>query len=110
MTAELIATIVGMIVSVALEVIPGIKDKWNVWKWKRLTLLVGFVAVPVIVWALGCFADISFIQQNFTCDVQGGLMAAGLGFLAFVGNQGAFGYAVRNFSNAQSRQPQCRCK
>lgn len=103
MTAEVIATIVGMLVSVLLEVIPGLKDKWSTWEWKRLTLLVGFVLVPVVAWALGCFANITFVQNSFSCDVQGALTAAGLGFLAFVGNQGAFGFATRELPNAQDR-------
>lgn len=103
MTQELVATVIGIVVSVMLEVIPGLKDKWSTWQWKRLTLLVGFVLLPVAVWALGCFAGINFVEQNFPCDVQGGLMAAGLGFLAFVGNQGAFGFAVRELPNAERR-------
>ncbi len=103
MTAEVIATIVGMLVSVLLEVVPGLKDKWSTWKWKRLTLLIGFILVPVVVWALGCYANITFVQNGFTCDVQGGLTAVGLGFLAFVGNQGAFGLATRELPNAQKR-------
>lgn len=43
--ASVAATVLGVIVSIALEVVPGIKDKWDTWEYKRAVWLGGSFAV-----------------------------------------------------------------
>lgn len=104
MTSEAIAIAVGAIISVLLEVVPGLKKVWTNWQWKPLVLFVGFVSLPVIAWALACFAGINVIPVPVNCGVQGALQAAGVGFAAFLGNQTAFSLVSRETKNAQARE------
>ena len=104
MNAGLISTIIGIIVSVALETIPGLKKIWTNWEWKRLALLVGFVLVPVATWLLACPAglDVGVVAD---CSTQGLLEWAVLGFLAFTGSQTSYLVKVRGLPNSLARKP-----
>jgi len=104
MNAGLISTIVGMIVSVALETVPGLKKVWADWTWKRLALLVVFVLVPVLAWVLACPAglDIGVVAD---CTVQGLLSWAVLGLMAFTGSQTTYLVKARGLENAVARKP-----
>jgi len=104
MTAELLSVAVGAVVSVALEVVPGLKARWSTWQWKPLTLLGLFLALPLAAWALACFAGIMLIPLPALCGVEGGLRAAGLGFLTFLASQTTFAVATRRTENAVARQ------
>lgn len=102
MTEELIAVIVGVIVSWALETIPKLKDFWSDWEYKTISLWALFEIVPLAGWALTCFAGFSF-YANPLCTVQGGVNAFILGFAAFMGSQTNYAVAARHTENAQAR-------
>jgi hypothetical protein len=94
MTANLIATIVGILISVGLEVIPGIKEKWSKWKWKPLTLLSMFLLVPAALWVLACPLNVS-VPWAVDCSISGLGAAVVLGLTAFGANQGVFSLVLR---------------
>jgi hypothetical protein len=105
-----IAVIVGALVSVGLEVIPGVKEKWNDWKYKALVLFGLFEAVPLVLWALACFAGISFYPMD-SCGAEGALRAAVAGFVGFMATQTTYAVGTRNTTNAKVRnQAACSCK
>jgi hypothetical protein len=102
LTAQVVSLLVGIAVAVGLEIIPGLRDKWNDWKWKSLTLFVLALVIPVALWALACFAGIAFIRP-MSCDRQGAAMALYYGASAFVSNQGAFAVGAHRLPNARKR-------
>jgi len=103
MTNQIIVVLVGALVSLALEIVPGLKDVWSDWQWKPLTLFVGFLLIPVIVWALVCYGGIN-VGLDVTCGVQGLLQGLWLGFIAFLGNQAGYSVGASKTANAQARQ------
>jgi len=102
MTASIIAGIVGAIVSVLLEVVPGLKERWSEWEWKPLTLFGLFEAVPLVAWALTCFAGMA-IYDVPDCTWQGALAVMSVGFVAFMASQTTFTLATRKTENARAR-------
>lgn len=102
--AALIVTIVGAIVSLLLEIIPGLKDKWSAWKWKPLMLFLGFLLVPAAIFVGKCSLGMDIaLPPTVTCTLTGLLYALGYGFLAFMGNQTTFSLVTRKFYNARVR-------
>jgi len=86
-TKEIVAVVIGAIVSLLFEVVPGLKTAWEAWQWKRLTWLVGCFVVAFALLAL-CYAGLSV---GFTCagswcwpDIQ---MAVAAALAAFWGGQ-----------------------
>lgn len=106
MTTGLIAMVVGGLVSLALEVIPGLKDKWANWEWKPLSLLVGFLGVPVAIVALVCSFGITLPEISLDCVnlSQTYVNAILLGFISFLGNQGTFYTATHRLPNVRARK------
>ena len=102
MTQETIALVVGGIVSVALEIIPGLRDFWSKWEWRRVSLLGLFLAVPIVAWSLVCTAGLS-LPGTYTCTTQGAFDAAILGLVAFAGSQTTYLVITRQSANARLR-------
>lgn len=103
MSRELIALLVGIAVSWALEVVPYLKDYWSEWEYKPLTLWGLFEIIPVGAWALTCFAGFDWFQAP-VCTLQGGVDAFLLGMWAFMSSQTNFTLAARKTENAVSRR------
>ena len=102
MTTQLLGVLVGALVSLFLEIIPGHKDKWSGWEWKPLTLFVGFLVIPTLAWALICYGGID-VGVETACGAQGLLQGLYLGFVAFLGNQAGYAVGVRTTANAVAR-------
>lgn len=107
MTRETIALVVGGVVSVALEIVPGLRDLWSKWEWRRVTLLGLFLAVPLGAWALVCAAGLS-LPGTYDCTTQGAFDAAILGLVAFAGSQTAYLVITRQSANARARHARGR--
>jgi hypothetical protein len=50
MTGEIVSAIVGTVISLALEIVPGLASLWDKWEWKRgatllLCLAAGFATM-----------------------------------------------------------------
>ena len=103
MTQETIALVVGGIVSVALEIVPGLRDLWSKWEWRRVTLLGLFLAVSLGAWALVCAAGL-VLPGTYLCTTQGAFDAAVLGLMAFAGSQTMYLVITRQSANARLRR------
>jgi len=109
MAIGVIWAVVTAIVSLLVEVVPGLKEKWNDLKWKPLIMLGLSLVVPVALWALSCYGDMPFV--DVTCGWQGAVNMVVAGFIAFLANQTTFAVGTRNTVNAQARveTPNCKC-
>ena len=108
MTTEVITfiwSIVNALVSVLLEVVPNLKDKWSELKFKPLILLGFAVVVPVALWALSCYGGIAFVEVE--CSWQGAFQMFVAGFVAFLVNQTAFSTSTRKLPNVVARVNGC---
>ena len=104
MTQQMIALIVGSIVSILVEIIPGFKEIWSEWEWKRASLFGLFVAVPLGAWVLVCTFGL-VIPGLYLCTNQGILDAVITGIVAFAGSQAMYLAVTRQSANARLRHP-----
>lgn len=95
--------VVGFILSILLEVVPGLKDAWAKWPHKALSLLGAFVIVAVGWWALGCWTGLPLPDLGLVCTWEGGVLALVYGVIGWAGTQSGFGTISRNLPNAQAR-------
>ena len=102
MSAELVTTVVNVLISIALEVIPGIKDKWSSWRWKPLTMLGISVVSGLGMWLLVCVANVD-LGMLLDCDKQGIMTALYFAVISYGANQTAFAVSSRNLPNAKPR-------
>ena len=88
LTAEIIAAVLAGIISLALEVVPGLAEKWQTVgdTWKRLVFLVGCLLIPLALVGLGC-AGITLGVKPPVCGKDGVVMAIRLGFVAYFASQ-----------------------
>jgi len=88
LTAEIIAAVMAGIISLALEVVPGLAEKWQTVgdTWKRLVFLVGCLLIPLALVGLGC-AGITLGVKPPVCGKDGVVMAIRLGFVAYFASQ-----------------------
>lgn len=104
-----IAVIVGALVSVGLEVIPGVKEKWSAWEYKALVLFGLFEIVPVALWVAFCFGGLGLYEME--CGTDGLVRALIAGFVGFMATQTTYAVGTRNTTNAKVRnQAACSCK
>lgn len=94
-------SIVNALVSVLLEVVPGLKDKWNDLEYKPAILLGFAVVVPLVLWALNCYAGMAFVEVD--CAWQGAFKMFVAGVVAFLANQSTFSLKSRDLPNAVAR-------
>ena len=103
LTANLVATIIGILISVGLEIVPGVKKKWTEWRFKPLVLFLGFTLVPVILWLLICLAGLD-LKLTMDCSIEELIFAIVLGVTAFGGSQVAYKVGgVERLPNARAR-------
>ena len=105
MTREMIALIVGFVVSMLVEVVPGFKTAWSKWKWRRASLLGLFVVVSLGAWMLSCTVGLT-IPGIYLCEVQGVLDTLIMGLVAFAGSQTTYLMFTRKSANAKLRHQQ----
>ncbi len=104
MTQQIVAMVVGAIVSVLVEVVPGLKKAWSKWEWRRLTLLGLSLAVPLGAWGLVCCAGVA-LPFEVGCGGQGAFDAAVLGFISFLSGQTTYLVKARGLPNVVARKP-----
>jgi hypothetical protein len=107
MVQEAIALVVGFVVSVLAETIPGFKEKWSEWKWKRASLLGLFLVVPLGAWLLSCIAELT-IPGTYLCTTQGVFDTVIMGLVAFAGSQSGYLMVARQSFNARLRHTNLR--
>ena len=91
LTAEIIAAVMAGIISLMLEVVPGLAEKWQTVgdTWKRLVFLVGCLLIPLALVGLGC-AGITLGVKPPVCGKDGVVMAIRLGFVAYFASQAVY--------------------
>lgn len=102
MSEELILMIVGYVVSVLLEVVPGFKDWWSKVEHKRPVLFGLCMGVPVVIWLLICLAGLP-IPIVVACTFMGFVDILAVGLAAFFGSQGGFVTFSQYTPNARAR-------
>lgn len=65
MTGELFASVLSIIISIALETVPGLAEFWEKWSWRRMSWLVG---VFVIGFAI---AGLAYAGAPIGVDIPG---------------------------------------
>jgi len=99
LTAEVIAAVLAGLISVLLEVVPGLAAKWEKIDstYKRLAWLIGCLVIPLAVLGAGCLGlDLGVIAP--ACDQQGAIEALKIGFAAYFAGQATYtvvGQAIR---------------
>jgi hypothetical protein len=99
LTAEVVAAVVTAVISILLEVVPGLAKEWEKIDstYKRLAWLVGCLVVPLAILGAGCLGlDLGVIAP--ACDKQGAVEALRVGFAAYFTGQVTFavvGQAIR---------------
>jgi len=99
LTAEVVAAVVTAMISILLEVVPGLAKEWDKIDstYKRLAWLVGCLVVPLAILGAGCLGlDLGVVAP--ACDKQGAVEALRVGFAAYFTGQVAFavvGQAIR---------------
>lgn len=94
MTAEWVAGAVAVVVSLLLEVVPGLAEQWNGLDgtYKRLAWLAGCLLIPLAIVGVGCAGlDLGVIAP--ACDADGFVEALTLGFTAYFAGQLAYAVA-----------------
>ena len=91
MSGEWIAGMVAVVVSLLLEVVPGLSDWWDGLEatWRRLIWLGGSLAVPLVVLGAGC-AGIDLGVTAPACDGPGVVKALEMGFAAYFAAQATY--------------------
>lgn len=91
LTSEIIAAVLAGIMSLALEVVPGLAERWQTVSgtWKRLVFLVGCLVIPLALVGLGC-VGITVGVKPPACGKDGVVMAIRLGFVAYFASQAVY--------------------
>jgi hypothetical protein len=99
-TAAWIAAILSTVLALLLELIPGLRKRWDElgWEQKRFAWLVGCVILGAAPWIVGCTGrilniSITFVSWGGTCEIN--TLATGLqvGFVAYFASQATHGAA-----------------
>lgn len=109
MTAEYIAAAVAVVVSLLLEVVPGLAEKWNTLDetYKRLAWLAGCLLIPLAIVGAGCAGlDLGVVSPG--CDVNGAVEALTVGFAAYFASQVTYSVASKRVRRAKIAARQAR--
>jgi hypothetical protein len=101
LTAELVVSVVAGAVALVLEVVPGLKRRWEALpaEVKRFVWLVGCLLVGAAPWALGCLGgvlglDLGALRIVGTCEVNTLAEGMQVAFLAYFASQSVHGLSV----------------
>jgi hypothetical protein len=82
LTGEIVAAVLGAVLSIVLQVVPGLDVLWNDWKYKRATWLGGCLLIPLIIVGLvyagaplGIQLPGPFIWDGLITAIRAGLAA-----------------------------------
>lgn len=89
MTGEVVYAALAFVLSLALDIIPGLKDKWKALPkgTKEFGWLIASLGVPMGLWALACYAGVKLFFE-YQCDVNGFVVVMKVGLVAYGLSQG----------------------
>lgn len=95
MTGGAIYAVLTVVLGLILDLVPGVKEKWEAMpiEGKRWAWLLGSVGVPVIVYGGKCVLGVDPFGVAWECGPEGLIAAGGLGVAAYYLSQGAHGLA-----------------
>ena len=90
-TPEFIVAVVAAAISLALDVVPGLKERWEALpkEVKRFAWLIGCLTVGLVPWALACFGIPFWVMV--ACTAAGLAQRLELGFTAYFVSQSTHG-------------------
>jgi hypothetical protein len=101
LTPQIVVSVVAGAVSLALEIVPGLKERWERLpaEAKRFAWLVGCLLVGLAPWALGCLGqtlnvDLTGLAIVATCQVDTLAQGMQVAFLAYFAAQSVHGLSV----------------
>ena len=73
MYPEQVTLIFAWILSLAFDLIPGVKERWEALsdERKRAGWLIGCLAIPGVLWVLSCFIGFDPMGYGWDCSVNG---------------------------------------
>jgi len=88
MNETTLASLAGVVLSLAFSYIPGLRDKYATLSpdYKRLVMLGALLLVSIGMFAAGCMG----YTANVTCDMAGAQILLGFFITAAVANQGTY--------------------
>jgi hypothetical protein len=91
MSPEQIAAIIGLVLSLAFDLVPGIKEWWESLsdERKRAAWLIGCVAIPGVLWGFACVGGLDPFGFEWGCDTSGFVDMLYLAFAAYGLYQGS---------------------
>jgi hypothetical protein len=107
-TAAWIVATISAILALALELIPGLRKRWETlgWEQKRFAWLVGCLILGAAPWVLGCTGrilnvTITFVSWAGSCEIDTLATRLQLGFTAYFASQATHGaaHAVQTATN-----------
>jgi len=104
MTTEWILAGLAAILSLALEVVPGLAVRWNVLDAtiKRLVWLGGCLGIPLVILAAGCAGlDLGVLAP--TCGAEGVIESLQIGFAAFFASQVTYAAVAKTIRKRKAR-------
>jgi hypothetical protein len=89
MNAELLASIAGIVFSLAFSYIPGLKDKFDdlTAGYKQLTMGITLLVVSLAVFGLSCAG---LVDVGVTCDQAGAMGLVSVFIAALIANQSTY--------------------
>jgi len=109
LTAEYVAAAVAVVVSLLLEVVPGLAEQWNSLDetTKRLAWLAGCLVIPLAIVGAGCAGlDLGVIAPG--CDAEGVVEALKVGFAGYFAGQVAYMVVSKRVRKAKVAARQAR--
>jgi len=97
-TEAWIVAVLSAILALALELIPGLRKRWELlgWEQKRFAWLVGCLILGPAPWILGCVGrmtnlELTFVSWAGSCEVETLARGLQMGFLAYFASQATHG-------------------
>lgn len=107
LTPQFVVSMVAGVLALALEVVPGLRERWAdlSWEAKRFGWLIGCVVVGSGPWVLGCIAqwfgfDLTGLVIVATCDADSFVQGLQIAFLAYFASQSVHGLSVAGLKAA----------
>lgn len=107
MTPELLASIAGSALSLALAYIPGLNKKYDALDKETKALVMGLLLIGTVfvVFGLSCGGFLKMLDLSVECSQSGAVSLLQVLYIALVANQATFMIAVNPFKTKSAALP-----